>query len=125
MTDLKKCYSRDNESFNCLDFDVLIDGYDEQPSVGDTYWEADCRTATPLDAINSHTVDSILECMDDQMGDHLDECYDYECSDVTDAAKIELRSLIESWAGRHIDLSRFWIIEGNSRECKFTEDDLS
>lgn len=121
---LEKCYSQDNENFNCKDFSDLLDSYIELPQVGDVYYEAQCTLASPLDAINKSTIESILEGMDERMYEYLDDCYDNECSDVTSEAKDELKLLIETWAVKHIDLSRFWIIKGKSTERKFTKEDL-
>ena len=124
MPTLDKCYSRDDEEFNCADFADLIDGYEVPPEVGDVYWEADCRTMKPTDGINRYTVDSLLEGMDERVSDVLGDCFDSECSNVTDEAKAELHGLIEAWATKHIDLSRYWTVMGKSRECKFTTEDL-
>ena len=121
---LEKCYSQDNENFNCKDFSELLEMYNEEPKIGDVYYEAQCTLASPLDAINKHTVISLLENMDERMYEYLDDCYDSECSSVTREAVAELQSLIEAWAVKHIDLSNFWIIKGNSTERKFTKEDL-
>ena len=124
MTELKKCYSLNDEDFNFDSMSDLIDSCDD-PKVGDTYWEADCRTMQSTDVINSYTVDSLLENMDERIYEDVGEVYDNECSYVTDEAKTELRNLMEAWAEKHINLSRYWKIIGKSRECKFTEDDLN
>lgn len=118
-----KCYSTNNEQFNCEDIGDLLDSMDD-PQVGDTYFEADCAPVAPTDGINSWTVVSLLDGMDEVLYEELGECYDNDCSGVSDEARAELRSLIEAWATKHINLSRYWKIIGQSRECKLTADDL-
>jgi len=121
MSTLEKCYSSNNEEFNFNEFDDLIaDGAE----VGQTYWEADCKTCEPTDGINSHTVSSLLECMDERLYDDIGEVYNSEFSNVSDEAKAELNGLIRSWAIKHIDLSRYWKIVGKTRECTFTAEDF-
>lgn len=116
-------YSSDNESFNEDSLGDLIDSMDD-PQVGDTYYEADGEKLTPTDGIHDWTVGEILENMDELISDDIGEIYDNTCSQVSDEAKAELRSLLEAWATKHIDLSNYWRISGKSRERKLTADDL-
>lgn len=120
----EKCYSLNDEEFNYSDIGEVIDMMDD-PKVGDTYYEADCVTLTPTEGLNGYTVDSILENMDELVYDQIGECYDNQCSDVSDEAKAELLALLEAWANKHIDLSNYWKIVGKSRECTLTEEDLT
>ena len=120
---LDKCYSLNGEEFNSTSIGDLINQHDN-PQVGGVYWEAHCRLLQPTDGINTHTVDSLLENMDERIYEDVGEVYDNKCSDVTDEAKVELLGLIKSWAIKHIDLSRYWKIVGETRECKFTVEDL-
>ena len=117
------CYSGNDEEFNFDNLGDLIDSMDD-PQEGDVYYEADAVRCTSAEGINAHTVDLLLESMDEQMYDEVGECYNNECSDVSDEAKQELRALIEAWAQKHINLSRFWKIKGKSRECRLTKEDL-
>ena len=123
-TPLEKCYSLDNEEFNFSSMANLIESCID-PQVGSVYWEADCKLCGPADGINGYTVESLLEDMDERLHDDIGEVYDNECSNVTDEAKAELHDLIDAWAVKHIDLSRYWKIIGKSRECKFTAEDLA
>ena len=117
-------YSVDNESFNHGDLGSLID-YLLAPQVGDVYYEADGVKLLPTAGINDWTVDSILENMDERIYDEIGDSYDTQnCFDVSDEAKAELRQLLEAWATKHIDLSRYWKLIGDSRECRLTTDDL-
>jgi hypothetical protein len=117
-------YSVDNESFNHGDLGALID-YMDGPQVGDVYYEADGMRLPPTAGINDWTVESILEGMDERIYDEIGDSYDtQECFDVSDEAKAELRQLLEAWATKHIDLSRYWKLIGDSRECSLTAEDL-
>lgn len=120
----KLCYSWDNESFNYDSFGDLLDLHDD-PQVGDTYYEADCRTLEPTDGINNLTVASLLEDMDGRVYDDIGEVYDNEYSEVSDEAKAELLELIEGWARKHVNLSHYWKIVGKTREKKLTAEDLA
>jgi len=123
MSKLDKCYSLNNEEFNFSEVGDLI-GAHEDPKVGASYWEADCKLCTSTEGINGYTVESLLENMDERLYEDIGEVYNNECSNVTDAAKAELHGLLKSWAIKHIDLSRYWKIVGKSRECAFTAEDF-
>lgn len=117
-------YSLDNESFNHDSLGALID-YMDDPQVGDIYYEADGVTLQPTAGINDWTVETILENMDERIYDEIGDSYDTrECFEVSDEAKAELRQLLEAWATKHIDLSRYWKLIGDSRERRFTAEDL-
>lgn len=117
-------YSPDGESFNHDSLGALID-YMDDPQVGDVYYEADGARLPPTAGINDWTVESILEGMDERIYDEIWDSYDtQECFDVSDEAKAELRQLLEAWATKHIDLSRYWKLIGDSRERKLTTEDL-
>lgn len=40
-------------------------------------------------------------------------------------AKEELRSLLETWVSKHVNVGNFWKIIGKTRECVVTKDDMS
>jgi hypothetical protein len=124
MTTLDKCYSLNDEDFNFSELGDLIDSH-ATPKVGEAYWEADSKPCRATDGINGYTVESLLEGMDERIYEDVGEVYNNECSNVTDEAKAELHSLLEAWAAKHINLSRYWKIVGKSRECKFTAEDLA
>jgi hypothetical protein len=117
-------YSTDNEAFNHNSLESLLD-YMDGPQVGDVYYEADGVRLPPTAGINDWTVESILEGMDERIYDEIGDSYDtQECFDVSDEAKAELRQLLEAWVTKHIDLSRYWRLIGDSRECRLTAEDL-
>lgn len=124
MNATEKCYSLDNENFNFKSMADMIEMYVD-PQVGGLYWEADCKPLQDTDGINGYTVEALLNEMDERIHDEIGEVYDNECSGVTDEDKAELHELIEAWAKKHIDLSRYWKIVGKPRECKFTAEDLA
>lgn len=116
-----KCYSLNDEDFNHDELGDLIAGMDD-PKVGDVYWEADCRTVTSADAVGN--VDHILEEMDQCMYEELGEVFGNDFSEAPQEAKDELNTLLKAWVEKHINLGRYWKIEGKSRECKLTAEDL-
>jgi len=120
---IEKCYSLDGENFALGNLGDAIDACDCEPKVGDVYFEGDGVRLDPTAGINSWTVESILENMDERVYDEIGEFYENDCSDVTDDAKTELLEVIEAWARKHIDLSRYFTIQ-NVRECEFTAEDL-
>lgn len=124
MNPTQKCYSADDETFNCDSVGDLIDGMDD-PKVGDTYYEADCRSVEVSDYVSKWSVLSLLEYMDERLYEQVGECYDNNASDVSQEAKDELLDLLKTWAVKHIDVGRYWLIVGKSREMKFTEEDLT
>lgn len=123
---MNKCYSRDDEFFRFDSLGELIDDMradGTEPQVGDTYHEANFRRCTADDAISVYWV---LEDMDSRMGDDIGESYDDNPFSTTSTeAKDELKQLLEAWVNKHVDLSRYWLIQGRSRECKFVAEDLS
>lgn len=121
---MKKCYSANDEEFNHESLSDLIDSMDD-PKVGDFYFEGDAESLEPTAGINCYTVDSILENMDERIYEELGEFYDGGCSDVSQEAKDELKAAIETWANKHINLSRYFKIVGKTRAMKLTKEDLS
>lgn len=124
MNPTQKCYSADDETFNYDGIGDLIDRMDD-PKVGDTYYEADCRSIEVSDYVNKWAVQNLLEDMDERLHDQIGECYDNNASDVSQEAKDELLDLLKAWAGKHIDVGRYWLLVGKSREMKFTAEDFS
>jgi len=119
----EKCYSLDGENFTLGNLGDAIDNSDYSPKIGDVYFEGEGLCLDSTAGINSWTVDSILEDMDERVHDEIGECYNSEYRDVATEAKAELLEMIEAWARKHVDLSHYFYIQ-NVRECKFTEQDL-
>lgn len=124
MTD--KCYSLDDEEFNCQSVGELIDGCNDRDLVvGDSYWEADCTSVSARDAVPHSAADSLIEDMENRLYDDIGEGVSDAFSGVTPEAKLELDAFLLAWVEKHADLHRFWKIVGKSRELKFTAEDLS
>lgn len=124
MNPTQKCYSADDEMFNRDSLGDLIDQM-EDPKVGDTYYEADCRPIEVSDYVNKWTISGLLENMDECLYEAVGEGYDNNASDVPQEAKDELLSLLKTWAEKHINFGSYWLLVGKSREMKFTAEDLS
>lgn len=117
-------YSTDDESYNHDSLGDLIDSMDD-PQVGSTYFEADGARLKPTDGIDSFTVESILEGMDERIGDELGECYSGDiCRKASPDARAELLASIQAWAEKHIELSNYWKLASKSRKRMLTADDL-
>jgi len=123
MTESQKCYSTDNEEFNYSDPQELFDDLDGlgELTSGRVYYEADCHTPSTDNVLD---VDLLLENADELMYDRIGEVYDKEFSEASPGARAELQDLLNAWAAKHVSLSRYWVIDGKSRELKVTEDDV-
>ena len=122
-TESQKCYSTDDEEFNYSDPQEVFEGLDGlgELTAGRVYYEADCHTPSTDNMLD---VDSLLENADEQMYDLIGEVYDSEFSEASPNARAELQDLLNAWAAKHVSLSRYWVIDGKSRELKVTEDDV-
>jgi hypothetical protein len=114
----RKCYSVDEETFNCDSLEELIE--DNDLELGATYWEADAIEISHTDNID---VRGILENMDERLYEEVGEIADCDYSDVPQEAKDELKELIAGWATKHVNL-RYWKVR-NLKECKVTAEDLT
>lgn len=122
-TESQKCYSTDNEEFNYSDPQEVFEDLDGlgELTAGRVYYEADCHTPSTDNVLD---VDSLLENADEQMYDRIGEVYDNAFSEASPDARAELQDLLNAWAEKHVSLSRYWVIDGKSRELKVTEDDV-
>lgn len=113
----RKCYSVDEETFNCESLEELID--DNDLEVDSTYWEADAIEINHADNID---VQGILENMDDRLYEEVGEIADCDYSNTHQDAKDELASLLAGWAAKHVNL-RYWKVR-NAKEMKVTWEDM-
>lgn len=122
-TKSQKCYSTDDQAFNYSDPQEVFEGLDGlgELTAGRVYYEADCHTPSTDNVLD---VDSLLENADEQMYDQIGEVYDNAFSEASPDARAELQDLLNAWAAKHVSLSRYWVIDGKSRELKVTEDDV-
>lgn len=123
MADTKLCYSTDDEMFDHDDFGSMLNAMDD-PRVGDTYYEADCRTMAAADFADNSAIYALLEHMDEDLFEEVGEVADNDFTEVSTEAKEELRALVQSWVEKHVNVSSYWGIVGKSRERKLTADDL-
>ena len=125
MTELKKCYSLNDEEFNYSSFGDMLESMDDEPKVGRVYWEADCTTLAPIDAAQYVSADGLIEQMEQGLYDEIGECASDAFGGVTPEAKLELDAFLLAWVEKNSDLSRYWKIVGGSRECRITAEDLA
>jgi hypothetical protein len=122
-----KCYSADNERFIYTELGELFADMESEGNLseGQIYYEADCKVCESKDYATSHTISWILENLDEQLCDDVGEYSDNDFYNVPTEAKEELRSLLETWVSKHVNVGNFWKIIGKTRECVVTKDDLS
>jgi hypothetical protein len=117
------CYSTDEEYFNYTEFGDLLDElYSNSPDdqiIGMSYWRGEQVELKHSECID---IDGFLEMCDERAYDEIGECYEYCFSDVTDEEKKELKTLIEDWAKRCVNI-RYWKVL-NSQDLKITAEDL-
>jgi hypothetical protein len=118
-------YSLDDEDFIYFNIGEIIDYFGVKAQVGDRYFVIDVELCRPTHGINCHTVDVLLEGMEERIHEDIGEFYDSVFDSITVEAKDDLRCLIEAWAAKHIDLSQYWVSVGKSRECALTAEDLA
>lgn len=121
-----KCYSTDGESFNHNSLGEVFDDLESEGELyeGRVYYEADYKPLEVQDYASSHTVAWMLENLDEQIYDDIGECYDNDCYNVSKEAREELRTFLESWITKHVDLSCYFKIVGKPRELKVVKEDL-
>ena len=119
---MSRVYSLDDENFNFSSLDEVFDDLKSEGllRVGQVYYSADSETFNPLKYIK---VDNILENLDERMYDDLGECYNYDMSCASVAAKEELEALMKDWVEKHIKMN-YWTTKGESVECTVEEGDL-
>lgn len=116
-------YSTNDEDFNHLSPGEVFDALaaEGELTAGRAYYEADFKNVEPRDAFD---VDGLLDDADARINDELGEVYGNDFSNVGDAAKAELEALFLGWVERHVNLGRYWIIVGKSRQLVVTEEDV-
>lgn len=113
----KECWSWDEENFNYLSLQDLLDTRDELKP-GDVVFVGEAKPpklARLCDA--EDVIDTIHDRAYDIAGDYAEDC-----AAVSDDAKAELNALLEGWIKRHCNLN-FWEVV-NIRQYVITADDL-
>ncbi len=114
----KKCWSANNEDFNCGSLWDLLDENDDL-AAGDVVYVAD---AVPPKASDLFDADDAIEQMGErayEIGGEYAETY----PDVTPESKAELEAAITAWIEKHAEPT-FYTVR-NVREYVLTEADLS
>jgi len=114
----KYCYSLDEEHFT-EELEDLLDEVEDDERVGLIYFRGE---QVPLTYANCINVPYILEQCDDYAYSEIGEIYDSNFSDVDEAAKAELASLIEAWAKKHVKLG-YWTVT-NVEELVIEDGDI-
>ena len=118
MSEGHKCWSADNETFNCEELGDLLDCNDDlQP--GMTVYVAD---AEPPNIAHLCDANDVLDTIACRAGDMAGE-YGERCAEVSDEAVAELNALLAGWIQKHCDLS-FWTVR-NVKEYVLTDGDFA
>ncbi len=122
----QKFYSTDDESFNFESIGELMDELDGEGSLeeGRVYYEGEGERVSVETVVTAHTVDHLLENIDENLYEELGECYSNDFSDVTAEEREELRNLIVEWAKKHVRIQRYWKMVGRSEEKRFTKEEV-
>ena len=119
---MKTYYSTDDENYS---HETVGDALDELDSdgrlaAGTIYWEADFLPMEPQQALDAAQV---LELADERGYDMIGEAWDNPFS-VSRDAQVELQTLLDTWAKKHVDLSVYCTMVGKPRQLAVTEADL-
>jgi hypothetical protein len=113
----KECWSRDEENFNYLSLNDLLDTYDELKP-GDVVFVGDAKIPKVGRLCDADDVcDMIADRAYDIGGDYAEDC-----ADVSPDGKAELNALLDAWIKKHCNLN-FWEVV-NVRQYEITADDL-
>jgi hypothetical protein len=112
-----KAWSVDEERFDYLGLDELIDNHDEL-EVGHVVYFGDAVHPDSGDLIDA---DDVIETMGERAYDINGE-YSYDYPSVTKDAKDELNKLLTDWITKHCPPT-FYTVE-NVKEYTITEEDL-
>ena len=119
---MKTYYSTDDENYSHETVGDALDALDSDGRlvVGTIYWEADFLPMEPQQALNAAQV---LEEADERGYDMIGEAWDNPFS-VSRDAQVELQTLLDTWAKKHVDVSIYSTMVGRPRQLAVTEADL-
>ena len=120
--EMKTYYSTDDEYY-CHEtlgdvFDALVS--DGRLMAGTIYWEADFQ---PMETQQALSAAWVLDEADEKGYDLIGESWDSPFS-VSRDAQLELQSMLDAWAAKHVDVSHYYTIVGKPRQMTVTEADL-
>lgn len=115
-------YSTDDENYSYETVGDALDALDSDGrlAAGTSYWEADFLTMEPQQALDAAQV---LELADERGYDLIGEVWDNPFS-VSRDAQVELQTLLDTWAKKHVDVSIYYTMVGKPRQLAVTEADL-
>lgn len=119
---MKTFYSIDNENFIYETFGEVLDALDNDWRLGvdAIYYEADFLPMEPQQVL---TAARVLDEANERGYDLIGETWDNPFS-VSRDAQFELQELLDTWAAKHVDLSVYYVISGDSRERAVTLDEV-
>ena len=118
MSDQNKCWSADNETFNCETLGELIDNNADELKPGVTVYVADAEPPNIALLCDANDVLETIGCRADDMANE----YAEDCARVSAEAKVELNALLAGWIQKHCSLN-FWTVR-NAKEYVLTEADF-
>jgi len=115
-------YSTDDEEFI---YDSVGEMLDDSPlEVGDTYYSIEAKPLEPSDLITKSAIMHLLENLDECAYYEVGEVFENHCADASIESQLELQSMIQGWAAKHLKLSDYFLIKGKSAEMKVQQEDL-
>lgn len=117
MSDIRECWSTDEETYNYDSLGELLDCNDLV--AGDTVYMGHAVNHDPTSWFDAdHVIEAIGEAAYGEAGEHAE---DYP--DVTPEAKAELQTFLDAWINKRCTPA-FYAIE-NSREYVLTDEDVA
>lgn len=99
----EKCYSLNEEDF--YEWEYLMNELgEEELQEGTEYFEADKVDVEVHDYVNIHTVDRMLESLDQWVYDDVGEVYNNDFYNVSTEAKQEIVDFLLKWTEKHVNL---------------------
>lgn len=123
---MTKAYSHNEEDYT-TDFSDMLTQWAEEAdlAVGMPYWEVEVSELAHSEIITNHRVMSFLEDLDQHAFDEVGECFDNDYSGVSIDALKELRTLIQGWADKHVNIGQYFVLLHNTEvKRELTEEDL-
>lgn len=119
---MKTYYSTDDENYSHETVGDALDALDSDGrlAAGTSYWAADFLPMEPQQALDAAQV---LELADERGYDMIGEAWDNPFT-VSRDAQVELQTLLDTWAKKHVDVSIYYTMVGKPRHLVVTEADL-
>ena len=127
MNKTNVCYSVNNEDYAHESVGDVLDELDSigELEVGRVYYEANFCHMKTSDFSTLSLIDSLLERLDDDLYEYVGETSDCDFSSVPQNAKDELSKLLCAWIDKHVNVVKYWKIDGKPRALQVTADDIA